>query len=68
MTGRSAWEAHQRLDALLSMLADESAGGPGSVDPNHLDALRRAPIGRARDIAQAHANNAEPPAFDKRGD
>lgn len=58
---RIAWEAHQRLDALLEMLSDESGGGPGSVDTDHLNALREAPPGHSKRIAEAHREGRGPP-------
>lgn len=64
---RAAWEAHQRLDALLAMLEDDGAEPPGSVDVAYIAALRSAPAGQSEAVAQAHKDNADPPAFEKGG-
>lgn len=64
MTGRAGWRADQRVDALLAMLADEGGpGGAGTVDPRYLEAVRDAPVGRASEVAEAHAEGRGPPDF-----
>lgn len=52
----------EQFDALLAMLTDDGGGGPGSVDPEHVAALRRVRgFDASKKIAQAHREGRGPP-------
>ena len=63
------WRALQKVETWLDMVADDGdtpAGQPPS--PDYVRALRDAPLGRARDVREAHAAKRGPPDFANNGD
>jgi len=64
MSDTSLHESKQRLDALLMMIREDGATPAGEVPgPDHIEALEQAPIGRADEVRQAHAEGRGPPDF-----
>jgi len=56
----------ERLDALLSMMADDGRKPPGKVDLSHIETLKNTgEFGEGRKVAKNHREGNPPPELDE---